>query len=927
MSEIEQAQQTALQAQRNISRQQQEIARRQQRNMSVASIYGNRGIKGLERRNATQRSLSGAQQQLAQQSRDVQDYQSSINQAAQEQARSQRINDAIKNGLNNKYIGDLNKQDREIVVNAIKKIEDTADNNARLGAVDANVKSVQEKLGQTLSPELRKSIERQVLAGKTTIQVGAQDLPRQATTIEKLANRSLPGERLQSFEVKQPSTSPTLKEQVLKKSIAQPDVREFRAAGTGLSTNPRIRNTTNIRENNVPNSYSQILGPAESINELTTPKGNPPSNSAYKKNDLRMSNANVSEFYKPYGRAGRIKESINRGADKLANRAGESIQLFFTDPKESYVASVSTRETVRAVASIPAIPFYLFERGQKFIDPEQREFRSQLTTGEKVVDFIEIGSSLLAAVPVARAGVGAGLGLVTREAAPIFSTRFLAKEVGVNAAGNQVLRTGAETTVTGAGMPKRFLSFSETAIKKTGDSEGVQDFVSATRGVVAEQRGYDLIRGRPVLRKSEEFASGDVGQVIDQKLSLPILKVKGLSANQEVEGFVIKSVGKSAIKGKPLQYSADVNFGAPIDEKNIFIAGRSVPFVKGETIKLDARAKQFSRGILQRGDEIAEDGASTIVTGSSLFKKSLTSSELAEIKAKQSIETIVRQKLTSSTKPAQVFSKPRAPIGAGGILQESSRPTIVGGTGAQGSFAGQGTYEKTDEVLFTLGNPRSGQSDRQGSSTRTGQGQFNVMAQGPSQKEKQVPRQPQVPRSGEAFRSAFGQISLLGQGQGPGQAQSPRTTSPPLNTPRTPIVPASPLARSSGESSLARTRRLRNLLLGYKTFLKRRGKKVYLPGIAPRGKALRKGTRATKETLAATFGIEEAGFTSESDVSFNVPGNDFRDYLIRGRKKIALQDTFVQRSGSAREGGAGRLSNRGEIFEIRGSKKGRLKLF
>lgn len=96
----------------------------------------------------------------------------------------------------------------------------------------------------------------------------------------------------------------------------------------------------------------------------------------------------------------------------------------------------------------------------------------------------------------------------------------------------------------------------------------------------------------------------------------------------------------------------------------------------------------------------------------------------------------------------------------------------------------------------------------------------------------------------------------------------------------------------------------------FRTFILKGGKKLYLSGIRPRGKALLYGEKEARTTLRATFGIEKTNkLINEQDLQFN-PSTQFRSYRIRKGKRIPLTNVFIQKRSK-------RLSSSGEKQEIK----------
>jgi len=102
----------------------------------------------------------------------------------------------------------------------------------------------------------------------------------------------------------------------------------------------------------------------------------------------------------------------------------------------------------------------------------------------------------------------------------------------------------------------------------------------------------------------------------------------------------------------------------------------------------------------------------------------------------------------------------------------------------------------------------------------------------------------------------------------------------------------------------------------YRTFVKRKGKRVFLAGVTPRGRAIRRGERQTRQTLRATFGIVEAGKlpVRRRAPEFLPSPKVFRTYQIIKGKRVPLKDTWIQKAPY-------RLSARGEVREIQVAKK------
>lgn len=86
--------------------------------------------------------------------------------------------------------------------------------------------------------------------------------------------------------------------------------------------------------------------------------------------------------------------------------------------------------------------------------------------------------------------------------------------------------------------------------------------------------------------------------------------------------------------------------------------------------------------------------------------------------------------------------------------------------------------------------------------------------------------------------------------------------------------------------------------IGYRTFIKKKGKKVYLAGIRAKGEAILFGEEVALQGTQATFGVEKAGTSVIGGRKSFTPSNKlFRTYRIKKGERLALTDTFIQRKG------------------------------
>lgn len=142
----------------------------------------------------------------------------------------------------------------------------------------------------------------------------------------------------------------------------------------------------------------------------------------------------------------------------------------------------------------------------------------------------------------------------------------------------------------------------------------------------------------------------------------------------------------------------------------------------------------------------------------------------------------------------------------------------------------------------------------------------------------------------------------------------PRTPrAPPIN-PRPPRAPAPP--RRMNDSS---QRRIQNsMTIGFRGFVIKKGKRIYVTGVSPKGKALKGANAYAIKTLRATFGVEPTRMRATGkDVNFKPSSNLFRSYRIKKGKRIPLKDTYIQRLGK-------RLAFKPEVLELQAFRRAKL---
>ena len=143
------------------------------------------------------------------------------------------------------------------------------------------------------------------------------------------------------------------------------------------------------------------------------------------------------------------------------------------------------------------------------------------------------------------------------------------------------------------------------------------------------------------------------------------------------------------------------------------------------------------------------------------------------------------------------------------------------------------------------------------------------------------------------------------------------------------LFPAGKLPISSGKNKVT-VDFGKGLSTGFKTFYYRKGKREYLPGIAPKGEAIRKGERKVLSSISARFGVEETNVPiSSRDEYYSPSPSVFRNYQIVKGKRVGLKDEFIQKSGTFGEKtvrGA-RLASGSEVKELISFKKAKSRRF
>ena len=176
----------------------------------------------------------------------------------------------------------------------------------------------------------------------------------------------------------------------------------------------------------------------------------------------------------------------------------------------------------------------------------------------------------------------------------------------------------------------------------------------------------------------------------------------------------------------------------------------------------------------------------------------------------------------------------------------------------------------------------------------------------------QAPRQAQAPALAISqlqvpiLRTGLIQRPILRQVQKPVQIQIQRTR-----------ITTTPFILFPTPSRVRRISKKKQVYVpAYRVFVKRKGERVFLSGMFPRGEAVKIGAREARQTLRATFGVVEAGrLRRRARPPEFIPSPEiFRTYQIIRGQRVPLKDTWIQKAPY-------RLSARGEVREIQVARK------
>lgn len=353
---------------------------------------------------------------------------------------------------------------------------------------------------------------------------------------------------------------------------------------------------------------------------------------------------------------------------------------------------------------------------------------------------------------------------------------------------------------------------------------------------------------------------------------------------------------------------------APFSEK--LVAKESIYPKIGETFAFEEETPPVFKRTIQQTQYIKQASIGEIIPAKSTR---VISTAFEPIQEKESVSFPARQISTSATGEQVIES-------------------VVKAEPSTGKYAGFGTYEQTTEqnianiakisaqvppsfIQTNIQTPTTVINLAKTSTIPTVIGvtlsgitsalkpsQLNIQApiqtpaqeQTPTQAAIQIPKVIQIPIQEQTPTQV--QIQTPVTLQLPFQVPIEVPVSPFIFVPIAQIPPKLPIDTTLPPILLPEDRRRKKRRKGYRTFVIKKGKRVFLPGVTVRSLALLKGQRETLRTLRATFGIKEAGtIESEAFAESFKPSKAFRQFVFRKGKKIPVENLYIERAGTKRE--------------------------
>lgn len=176
-----------------------------------------------------------------------------------------------------------------------------------------------------------------------------------------------------------------------------------------------------------------------------------------------------------------------------------------------------------------------------------------------------------------------------------------------------------------------------------------------------------------------------------------------------------------------------------------------------------------------------------------------------------------------------------------------------------------------------------------------------------SQQQSQLYRTTQSQLSSQAQAQSFGQKFRIAQPQAQAQAQAISQAQPQAQKYdykfkqlkiKIPIIEITQTTTPFKFSFRFKKKSKGISQKGYKAFVLKGKKKIYVSKVLPKGIALRKGEEKALKSLRATFGVEEVDkLIRGKDIDFKPRSDIFRSYRIKQGKKIPLKDIYIQKKG------------------------------
>lgn len=509
-----------------------------------------------------------------------------------------------------------------------------------------------------------------------------------------------------------------------------------------------------------------------------------------------------------------------------------------------------------------------------------------------------------------------GLGTQISKAAgyPKYETIFFTKEYSKVPMENgelSILKSVAKTTQKNMLSNREFISGTGTLFKTGNQVESATPFISASKGKFVEFNRV-LPKGSR-FSKPITFAGMEQGTITQQKI--PFLLNKNMKVYQEMEGFAMRSIGKSALYKKPSQLYASIGAGTMFDEANIgFLASKSVKYSKADGVIKFAKAGVIqSRGFFK---PVEQQPTFSEFFGGNLktITKAVPKETLIEQQAKQAVERAVSQ--YAATKPISPLLKNT--VGAGVLsassLKESSAPVP-----SSSLYYGTGQYEttnvmgfqtipavqqdiKTSQTIQPVIKISSVSSVAPISESRLKLSQIQTAPEALQQPSAIKPMERTALNYGEAITPAEAQLQRQNQLLRLRQEQiASQNMQQRIATPRPIIPPIFPGIDNKKKSVLSKVK------AAFDVFIKRRGKEVKIGSALPLGLAKRAGVMRNVKDLSASFTLRPRGTTTMEDINFNVPSRIFAPSK-RNRNWFVQQRRF-------------RLSSRSEVSDIMSAKR------